>query len=113
MSRELTPIEEAQAFKKGRFMQYRGSNMAPMIRPGDYVLIMPGDRYTGEGHYAMDICGGITIHTLSSDFRGGLHLNSGPTSLMPGRDVPLEWANSVILGRVAGVMNLVAPHLIG
>lgn len=91
-----------------RTLQYEGDNMEPTINKRDFVTIETLELYQGEGIYAVQIGGHITIKRVQS-FGSGLRLSSD-NKLYPADDISLEDLNECVVGRVIGAWKPFVSH---
>lgn len=92
-----------------RIMPMIGDSMAPTIRAGDFAIIVPCDRFTGEGLYVVIPAVGMNpaIYRISfTDKQGFWRLRLDNRAYSAGHDVPQDEVNKLIVGAVAGILRI-------
>lgn len=89
-----------------RLMPIEGDGMAPTLKSGDLVAVVPTDRFRCDGIYVLDIEGEPAVYRCASDFRGNVaccYDNPRYTDwLMPGAAFEAK-----VLGYVVATVNVI------
>ncbi len=57
---------------KPRFMPVVGEGMAPTLRHGDFVAVIPVSGFRCDALYVLDLAGEAGVYRCSSNFKGGV-----------------------------------------
>lgn len=107
-ARELIPLPEpAAGATRPRLMPIEGDGMEPTLRHGDYVAVVPIDRFRCDGLYVLERFGVTDVYRCQTDFAGKIivwHDNRR----YGGKRYPLTVAqfNEGVVGYVVATVNV-------
>jgi phage repressor protein C with HTH and peptisase S24 domain len=105
-------IEPLHAFiGTPRFLPVEGDVMSPTLRRGDYVVVVPVDRYQGDGLYAFDLHGAPVIYRCMSNFKGGIAVIPD-NKLYSTWDFTVKEFDDTVIGKIAATCKVLDPRLL-
>jgi SOS-response transcriptional repressor LexA len=105
------PVPVSPAATVPRFMPIVGDVMAPLLRSGDLVAVIPMARFRGDGLYVLELMGEPVTYWCGSDFKGGIVIRPENTRYHSFTMAPAEFEAAVI-GKVAATCNIIDMALL-
>lgn len=107
-------VERATIFGP-RFLPVLDDTLAPALRPGDFVAVMPVDGYRGTGCYAVRSPVGTVVEfafVQGAGLSDAVHVRRGNPAYGPGHVIALDAFADVVLGKVVAECRVTDRALI-